>query len=133
MPLIKCPDCSTQVSDQANACPSCGYPIAKKVADDAAKDFGYVDYTRRARSSPAFQTGTVVKLAKSRGVYIILGLFFGCLGIHNFYAGYYGKGALQLIITLALGWLIIGLVITGLWALIEICTVTVTADGDKMT
>ncbi len=86
-----------------------------------------------ARSSPAFQTGTVVKLAKSRGVYIILGLFFGCLGIHNFYAGYYGKGALQLIITLALGWLIIGLVITGLWALIEICTVTVTADGDKMT
>ncbi|MAA79209.1 MAG: hypothetical protein CL916_08100 [Deltaproteobacteria bacterium] len=27
MPLIKCPECSTQVSDQAPACPSCGFPI----------------------------------------------------------------------------------------------------------
>lgn len=27
MSLIKCPECGKQVSDQANACPDCGYPI----------------------------------------------------------------------------------------------------------
>lgn len=75
----------------------------------------------------------VVRATKSRGVYIILGLFFGCLGIHNFYAGHYGRGAAQLIITLLLGWLIIGLVITVLWSLIEIIAETHDGDGQRMT
>jgi hypothetical protein len=29
MALIKCPECSRQISDQAAACPECGYPIRK--------------------------------------------------------------------------------------------------------
>ena len=29
MALIKCPECGTEASDKANACPRCGYPIAK--------------------------------------------------------------------------------------------------------
>lgn len=29
MALIDCPECSKRVSDQSNACPSCGFPIAK--------------------------------------------------------------------------------------------------------
>lgn len=28
MPLIPCPDCKTEVSDKAPACPKCGSPIA---------------------------------------------------------------------------------------------------------
>ena len=28
MALVKCPECSRQVSDQATACPQCAYPIA---------------------------------------------------------------------------------------------------------
>ena len=32
MPLITCPDCSHQISDQAPACPSCGRPAAKAAA-----------------------------------------------------------------------------------------------------
>jgi len=74
-----------------------------------------------------------VRSAKSRGVYIILGVLLGLLGIHNFYAGYYGRGAAQLIITILLGWFYVGLVITGLWALVEVCTVTNDANGDRMT
>ena len=132
MPLIKCPDCSTQVSDQAEACPSCGYPIAKKREPDylvRAREAGVFCGTR---SPSAPKSVSVVKSAKSRGVYIILGLFLGCLGIHNFYAGYHGRGAAQLVITLLLGWLIIGLVITGVWALIEICSVKYDAAGDPL-
>ena len=29
MALINCPECGRQVSDQAAACPECGYPIRK--------------------------------------------------------------------------------------------------------
>ena len=29
MALIKCPECQTEVSDRASACPRCGYPISK--------------------------------------------------------------------------------------------------------
>ena len=50
-----------------------------------------------------------------------------------FMPGYYGRGAAQLIITLLLGWVIIGIVVTVLWALIEICTVKEDANGDTMT
>jgi hypothetical protein len=66
---------------------------------------------------------------KSRGVYIILGLFLGLLGIHNFYAGYHGRGAIQIILTLTF----IGAIITALWSLIELLTVVEDASGVRMT
>ncbi len=41
MALITCPECGKEVSDQAEACPNCGYPIAKKYekkdTDDTVK------------------------------------------------------------------------------------------------
>lgn len=33
MPLIKCPDCGIDISDNAKACPKCGYPLAEKLAE----------------------------------------------------------------------------------------------------
>jgi hypothetical protein len=37
MALINCPDCGKEVSTAAKACPSCGFPVAEKVAQpDAA-------------------------------------------------------------------------------------------------
>lgn len=71
---------------------------------------------------------------KSRGVFIVLGFFFGCFGIHNFYAGYSGKGVAQLLITVFFGWIFgIGFFITGLWALVEIIAVNTDAHGLRMT
>lgn len=32
MALINCPECGRQVSTEAKACPSCGFPVAEKVA-----------------------------------------------------------------------------------------------------
>jgi TM2 domain-containing membrane protein YozV len=75
----------------------------------------------------------IVTPVKSRGVFIILGVLLGLLGIHNFYAGYYGRGAVQLLITLILGWVYVGLVITGLWVLVDLFTVSVDAQGNAMT
>lgn len=36
MALINCPECGRQVSDSAPACPSCGFPVAEKVAATSA-------------------------------------------------------------------------------------------------
>lgn len=64
---------------------------------------------------------------KSRLAYILLGLFLGCLGVHNFYAGYTGKGVAQLLISL-LSITILSPVVF-IWVIIEIITVTKDAKG----
>ncbi len=60
-------------------------------------------------------------MQKSRTVYIILGLFLGSLGIHNFYAGRTGVAIAQLLLC----WTCV----TWLWALIEILTVKKDGEG----
>lgn len=64
---------------------------------------------------------------RSTVAYILLGLFFGGLGIHNFYAGHSSKGTAQLLITL-LSCATLSIV-SGIWALIDICTVRKDANG----
>lgn len=32
MALIKCPECGIEVSDKAQSCPKCGYPIIKQIS-----------------------------------------------------------------------------------------------------
>lgn len=77
---------------------------------------------------------TYTEVNKSRGIYIILGLFLGGLfGLHNFYAGRYKEAVTQLLILLILGWFIIGIVINAIWVLIELCTVTKDGNGNPMT
>jgi TM2 domain-containing membrane protein YozV len=64
---------------------------------------------------------------KSRTSYIVLGIFLGALGIHNFYAGYTGRAVGQLCLTvLTLGYLAI---VSWIWAIIEICTVEKDSTG----
>lgn len=67
--------------------------------------------------------------AKSRLIYILLALFLGCLGIHNFYAGYNGKGIAQLLITLLLGIFIIPILAVWIWVIVEMVIVTKDAQG----
>jgi TM2 domain-containing membrane protein YozV len=64
---------------------------------------------------------------KSRTTYIVLGIFLGGLGIHNFYAGYTGRAVGQLCLTvLTLGALGI---VSWIWAIIEICIVEKDSTG----
>lgn len=66
---------------------------------------------------------------KSRVAYILLGLFLGGLGIHNFYAGYAGRGVAQLLITIFTFWLIFPILAIGIWVIIEIIVVNKDARG----
>lgn len=64
---------------------------------------------------------------KSRLAYILLGLFLGEFGVHNFYAGYTTVAVIQLLITvLSCGTLA---VIAWIWAIIEMITVTEDVQG----
>jgi TM2 domain-containing membrane protein YozV/DNA-directed RNA polymerase subunit RPC12/RpoP len=75
----------------------------------------------------------VMRVAKNRGIYIILGIFFGgLLGIHNFYAGRFGPAVVQLLIMLLLGWIGIGIIINCIWVLIEVCVVAHDGSGALM-
>ena len=73
-------------------------------------------------ASPLFE-----RSQKSRSAFIFLGIFLGALGIHNFYAGYAGRGVGQLCLTaLTLGYLGI---ISWLWAIVEVCVVQKDSAG----
>jgi curved DNA-binding protein CbpA len=119
-PLIACSDCKREISREAVACPGCGKPMKGS------------DSSTVARSE---QPPIIVRTTKSRGTYIILGLLLGGLGIHNFYAGYYSRGATQIILTTAFFY---ELAITGthlfgfivfIWVMIELLKVKHDSEG----
>ncbi len=67
------------------------------------------------------------QIAKDRVAYILLAVFIGHLGIHNFFAGYTSRGVIQLVITIVTCG--IGGIATWIWAIIEAITVTKDANG----
>lgn len=71
-----------------------------------------------------------ITMQKSRLAYILLGIFLGCWGIHNFYAGYNNKAIIQLLISIVscgfLTW------VSFIWAIVDIVTITTDANGVPM-
>lgn len=92
------------------------------------------------------QISVVPRTHKSRGVFIMLGLLMGLLGFHNFYAGFYGRGAVQCVLgTLSIscywnkdmpidaaeGWTGIFCLLV-VWVIVELIGVKIDARGEKM-
>ncbi|MBO4632358.1 MAG: TM2 domain-containing protein [Lentisphaeria bacterium] len=69
---------------------------------------------------------------KSRLAYILLAIFLGGFGVHNFYAGYNQKAVIQLLLTLFLGWTVIVAIAVFVWVIIDIVQVTADANGVPM-
>ncbi len=138
-----CTNCGEEVAEKAIACPKCGIPPKeeKKFCFNCGKAIN-------AKQAMCVKCGVslinevstknVGDSEKSRMTYILLGIFFGYLGVHNFYAGYTGKGAIQLgifIISIPLLLVFIGLLtimIPGIWALVDICITKVDSNGNKL-
>jgi len=66
---------------------------------------------------------------KTRVVFVLLGIFLGVFGVHNFYAGYVKKGTIQLCLSLLTCFY--GAAISWVWAIIEICVTSEDADGTQ--
>ncbi|MBQ9337436.1 MAG: TM2 domain-containing protein [Lentisphaeria bacterium] len=69
---------------------------------------------------------------KSRLAYILLAIFLGGFGVHNFYAGYTQKAVIQLLLTLLLGWTGVVALAVLVWIIIDIIKVTSDANGVPM-
>ena len=104
-----CIKCNSFVSDNASFCGNCGHPTAD----------GIITLRQENISS------------SNRLVYILLALFLGTLGIHNFYAGRIGSGVAQLLLTILIGWLIAPLFGVGFWVLLDICFVKHDGNGRR--
>ena len=108
-----CKNCGAEVADTAVICVKCGSATGVAIPTTAGAQSG----------------------AKSRAIYVLLAIFLGQLGIHNFYAGYSGRGAVQLvcaILSILLAVVVIGflgLFVLWVWAVIEALTVTKDSSG----
>lgn len=70
--------------------------------------------------------------SKSRGIYVLLGLFLGFLGVHDFYAGRIRWGVSHLLYTILFGWLIFPQLLLALVILVELCVVDRDGAGYPM-
>lgn len=109
-----------------DAMPQPANPLAPQTGFPAGSPVGY--------QHPALPPAYVVSVApKSKVLAAVLAFFFGSLGIHNFYLGYNGRGAVQLtlfVIGLITSLLLIGFFITaavGLWAFVEFIMILIGA------
>ena len=133
---MSCPSCSQRFevnNEGIGSMVEC--PYCKKYVIVQTNDKVIVPRLKIVRdNNDSFQ----VVSKKSRKIYIVLAVFFGRLGIHNFYAGYTKKGIIQL----AIGMLSTVLLITPLgglgkiavivWNIVEMCNVHFDSDGNLM-
>jgi TM2 domain-containing membrane protein YozV len=146
---MKCEYCNNEIQPGAATCPACGAPAPAAVVTPAAAAYPApqpVPVAAPVYAAPAQPSVVVVNTApqapaqpvqatfsypyppKSRLTYIILAIFLGWLGVHNFYAKRTGCGITQLLITvLSFGFFA---VISELWCLIEILAVD--KDGNNI-
>jgi TM2 domain-containing membrane protein YozV len=64
---------------------------------------------------------------KSRTTYIVLGVFLGAFGAHNFYAGYTGRAIGQLCLSMLTLFRLA--IVSWIWAIVEICVVDKDSAG----
>lgn len=66
---------------------------------------------------------------KTRVLFVLLGIFLGVFGVHNFYAGYVKKGTIQICLTVLTCFY--GGLLSWLWAIVEVCTINKDAEGNQ--
>ncbi len=101
------PDANAQGAYGSDAYGQPGYEQAAYAAGQQA--YGQPGYAQPVYGQP------VVGAPKQWIVALLLAFFLGPFGIHNFYLGYTTKGIIQLVISLT----VVGLFVTGIWALID--------------
>lgn len=79
MALMVCPECGKQVSDQAEACPNCGYPIPKYIAEQkkqaelAAAEAKKAEATAVIAKATKKPVSTKTKIIIAACVFVIIG------------------------------------------------------------
>lgn len=100
-----CLKCGVSAGVGGNYCPNCGAPTNPNAA---------VCLKCGIKLGSAAGTGDKSKLTA-----LLLAIFLGGLGIHNFYLGYTKKAVIQLLISLLLCWTFIAPLAIEIWAIVE--------------
>ena len=106
------PDTNAQGAYGADAYGQPGYEQAAYAAGQQV--YGQPAYGQPAYGQQAYGQ-PVVGAPKQWIVAVILAFVLGTLGVHNFYLGYTTKGIIQLVLTIT----VIGIFVSGPWALID--------------
>lgn len=121
------PQASTPGYDEATATPGSttygtaydaqqGYGVpGPDTNEQAAYAADQQAYGQPAYGQPAYGQPFAAGAPKQWIVAVLLAFFLGTLGIHNFYLGYTTKGIIQLVLTIT----VIGIFVSGPWALID--------------
>lgn len=96
---------------------SIGAMLATCLVISGAGIFVQYKYTA-SKSFVKTDDSSVAVVKKSKAKYVLLALTFGYLGVHNFYAGRYCKGGIQLCLSAFAGWMYwVPVMLMQLWAL----------------
>jgi len=96
MPLIFCPDCGTSVSDQAERCPKCSYPIKQLAKQE-------LNIQVITKSSAMIWTGyamAFISLLFWPFFFMLFGIIFGIVNITK---NEVGHGIAQIILSIICG------------------------------
>lgn len=110
-----CKNCGSELNENAVACMTCGF--AKGTGE---KFCGNCGSELNPGAAICIKCGAAVKTAaagseqKSKLVAVLLALFVGYVGIHDFYLGYTKYGVIKIILTVCTG------VGGSIWALIDL-------------
>jgi hypothetical protein len=99
-------------------------PVSAAAASAATNSSSAGGPATAAAYAPTSQAG---RTPKSRTTYIVLGVFLGALGVHNFYAGYTGRAVGQLCLSVLTVFYLA--IVSWLWAIVEICIVDKDSAG----
>lgn len=131
---MKCEYCNNAVPMGATRCPSCGAALSNNATLSQPQSVVVIQQpsgsalpSQTITSTMPQQNAYLLANQKSRAAYVIIGFLLGEFGIHNFYAGYTGRGIAQLLITI----LSFGLLfwVSWIWAVVEMLTVEKDAKG----
>ena len=134
-----CRNCGNEVDEKAVACMKCGHnpKTGSKHCPNCgvAVELGQIVCVK---CGGALASGQDVVMSdqvlepKDKTRYLLLAIFLGGLGIHNFYAGYTNRAVLQLLISLVGGIFTCGLAPIGvwIWAIVEGVNVDKDAFGN---
>lgn len=128
-----CQKCGQQVNEGTAFCPDCGAPIAAPESQNFKQETFKHSGPEAAQSQPQYQQpqqqppfqqppqyqqpAAPTGAKKSKVATAILAIFFGALGVHNFYLGFTKRAVIQLLISvLSFG---IGAPVIAIWAFIE--------------
>ena len=130
---MKCEYCENEVPAGGSRCPSCGAAvrIAATLQQQQQAQTLLEPVGMQSQMRTGVYTGEEPIELKNKWCFILLGIFLGAFGIHNFYTGYVGRGIVKLLVTilsgLMLGWA------SWIWAIVEVCTVRIDAKGRPFT